>query len=154
MKQFNQFSEQGISLIEVMVALFVLAVGLLGVIALQAESIKLNQQAYASSQAMFLANDAAERLRTNVMVYKNNLVGDAPFAPALSDVIPNAELNEWRQQVADRVPQGTGTVEAVDGAVSQFRITITYNFQVLDNQKINDTDADVEEYEYVLFTQL
>lgn len=149
--------QAGVSLLEVLVALFVLAVGLLGVIALQAETIKLNQQAYGSTQAIFAANDGAERLRLNLAAYVDALPSEqklAPLTPALTDVLPTAEAEQWQTHVAAAVPGGTGKIEQVNGAGTDFKITITYTFDVLDNQKANANAADAESFEYVLYVSL
>ena len=56
----------GFTLIEVLIAMLVLAVGLLGLAGLQATSLKNNQSAYNRSQATQLAYDMADRMRANV----------------------------------------------------------------------------------------
>lgn len=58
-------NQNGSSLVEVMVALFVLAIGLLGILAMQSKSMQFNQSAHVYSQAVYLANDIAERIRMN-----------------------------------------------------------------------------------------
>ncbi|WP_086931189.1 type IV pilus modification protein PilV [Agarilytica rhodophyticola] len=73
--------QQGSSLIEVLVALFILAVGLLGVLAMQSRAVQLNQNAYLYSQAAVLANDLMEAMRTSPYIdalddYERNF-GDA-----------------------------------------------------------------------------
>jgi type IV pilus assembly protein PilV len=55
----------GFTLIEVLVAMLVLAVALLGLAGLQAASLKNNQSAYNRSQASQLAYDIADRMRAN-----------------------------------------------------------------------------------------
>lgn len=140
-----KYRQAGISLLEVLVALFVLAVGLLGVIAMQAESIKLNQQAYGSTQAIFAANDAAERMRVNMPA-----LSEADRAsPTVAKAFPG--IASWKTDVANSVPGGAGEVEKVGADGTEFKITITYIFSALDNQKLA---ADTETFEYVLFTTL
>ena len=56
----------GFTLIEVLVAMLVLAVGLLGLAGLQATSLRNNQSAYNRSQATQLAYDIADRMRANI----------------------------------------------------------------------------------------
>ena len=56
----------GFTLIEVLIAVVILAGGLLGLAALQATSLKNNQSAYNRSQATQLASDMADRVRANV----------------------------------------------------------------------------------------
>ena len=63
----------GFTLIEVLVALVVLAVGLLGLAALQVMSLKYNQTAYNRNQATVIANDLADRMRANASVTGNYL---------------------------------------------------------------------------------
>jgi type IV pilus assembly protein PilV len=56
---------KGISLVEAMVALVVLAIGMLGIAALHVESVKANRTALLRTQAVNLANDLADRIRAN-----------------------------------------------------------------------------------------
>jgi len=56
----------GFTLIEVLIAMLVLAVGLLGLAGLQATSLKNNQSAYNRSQATQLAYDMTDRIRSNL----------------------------------------------------------------------------------------
>jgi type IV pilus assembly protein PilV len=56
----------GFSLIETMVALFVLGVGLLGLAMLQATGMRFNTNSYSRTQATYLAYDMIEKMRTNV----------------------------------------------------------------------------------------
>ena len=58
-------SMQGFTLIEVLIAVLVLSIGLLGLASLQAASLKNNYGAYMRSQASILANDMADRIRSN-----------------------------------------------------------------------------------------
>lgn len=62
----------GFTLIEVMVALFVLALGLLGLAMLQTTSLKLNTNSYSRTQASFLAYDILDRIRANPTAFKND----------------------------------------------------------------------------------
>jgi len=60
------FKTTGFTLIEVLVAVVVLAGGLLGLAALQVTSLSSNQTAYNRSQATQLAYDIADRMRTHI----------------------------------------------------------------------------------------
>jgi len=55
----------GFTLLEVMISLLILSIGLLGIAALQANSLKTNHGAYQRTQAIFLAYDMMDRLRAN-----------------------------------------------------------------------------------------
>ena len=58
-------TQRGFSLLEVMITVFILAVGILGVSGMQLASLKGNQGAYHRSQANFLAADILDRMRAN-----------------------------------------------------------------------------------------
>jgi type IV pilus assembly protein PilV len=62
---------RGSSLIEVLIALLVLAIGLLGVLSLQANGLNSNQRAIFVSEAHYLANDMADR----IMAFGNTPAG-------------------------------------------------------------------------------
>ena len=148
----NFLWQSGVSLLEVLVALFVLAVGLLGVIALQAETIKLNQQAYGSTQAILAANDAAERMRVNLPAYVSTLSKaqqEQPLDLDRADLLNDAAYVEWQTMVTNAVPGGKGEIVEVDG--TEFKITITYSVDVLDNE---NKSTDSETIDYVLFTRM
>ena len=57
---------KGFSLIEVLVALLVLSIGLLGLAALQTTSLKYNTDSYTRTQATLLAYDIIDRMRSNL----------------------------------------------------------------------------------------
>lgn len=56
---------QGIGLIEVLISVFVLGIGLIGVSSMQVSSIKMNQGAYAQSQANIIMTEIFDRMRLN-----------------------------------------------------------------------------------------
>lgn len=76
--------EAGFSLIELLIALLVLAVGLLGMASLMMVSMKSNQSAAQRSQASWLAYDIIERMRLNT---DTSTTGNA-YLVAAGDAIP------------------------------------------------------------------
>lgn len=67
MKSRHPLRHSGFTLIEVMVALVILAVGLLGMASLMTRSQQSNESAYSRSQATLLAYDIIERMRANLV---------------------------------------------------------------------------------------
>lgn len=75
----NNAGQRGMSLIEVMVALLVLGIGVMGYAALQLRSVKMSEDTYARSQAMSIAQDAIERVRANVDGLKAEIEGSSTY---------------------------------------------------------------------------
>jgi len=66
----------GFTIMEVLVAMLVLTIGLMGVAGLQMRAQQFNYTAYFRSQATFLANDLMERIRINTDTTTGNNNGD------------------------------------------------------------------------------
>ena len=82
-------SQTGFSLVEVLVALFVLSIGLLGLAALQTTSLQYNTGSYFRTQATFLAYDIIDRMRAN------------------STAIADSDGNGYDQPASSNVASGT-----------------------------------------------
>lgn len=61
----------GYSLIEVMITMFILAIGLMGLAGLQARALNAEVEAASRGQALALANDLAERMGADLAAVKN-----------------------------------------------------------------------------------
>ena len=57
---------KGVTLIEVLVAIVITSIGILGFTSLQFLGLNSNQSAYYRSQASFIASDLSERMRANI----------------------------------------------------------------------------------------
>lgn len=82
-RQLTRRSNGGFTLVEMLVALIVMSVGMLGIAALYIESMKSNRGASLRTQAVALAYDMADRIRAN------RLAG-AQYALALGAAPPPA----------------------------------------------------------------
>lgn len=60
--------QSGVSLIEVLISMFVLAVGILGVVSLQAVSVKSGVTSTHNARAQMMTDDLVNRLNANVIV--------------------------------------------------------------------------------------
>ncbi|MEO4047228.1 type IV pilus modification protein PilV [Pseudomonas sp. CAU 1711] len=58
-------SQSGVTLLEVMIAVFISAIGVLGAAALQLNALKYTNSAVYTSQASFIAYDILDRIRAN-----------------------------------------------------------------------------------------
>lgn len=61
----SRAGEKGFGMIEVLVAILVLAIGVLGFAGLQARAVQASGESYYRTQAMSIAQDLAERFRVN-----------------------------------------------------------------------------------------
>lgn len=127
----------GFTLLEVLVAMIIMAGGLLGLAGLQATSLKNNQTAYNRSQATQLAYDMADRMRANrtyakTVTNNNYLLTTKPTegvdgclssedGGCTTAQMATNDIFEWNQAVADALPGGTGTV-TVAGNVFTIRV--------------------------------
>lgn len=111
---------RGFSLLEVMIALLIFSLGLLGLGSLIAVSVKTNHSAYLRTQASFLAQSMADRMRANPAgVWKAAYDGDGypksgtPSTCAsgcsYSDVVLRDQLL-WSQQMTDLLPAPTASI--------------------------------------------
>ena len=94
---------RGFTLVEVLIALIVLSIGLLGIAAMYVETLRANRSALSRTQAIALASDLADRIRAN-RVPANNYTGTGVNAQAIAD------LAAWEDSVADQLPGGDGIV--------------------------------------------
>lgn len=65
MKPFAHGRQAGYLMIEVLITMFILAVGLLGVVGLQARAEQAETDSYQRTQALILAQDIADRISAN-----------------------------------------------------------------------------------------
>ena len=115
---YSKLSKQkGFSLIEVMVAFFVLAGGILGMSSLMANSVKGNQSAYYRTQAVTLAQDMAGRMRANREENYNYSTGGGAGAGGCygnnacnSAALAADDYGEWEALVTGSLPLGEGVI--------------------------------------------
>jgi len=115
--------QRGFSLVEVLVALIVLSVGLLGIAAMYVETLRANRDALVRTQAIALASDLADRIRSN-RIPANNYSGTGVNDRAIAD------LADWTTAVATQLPGGAGTVRFRAGTTTtpaQYMIEVAWN---------------------------
>jgi type IV pilus assembly protein PilV len=104
---------RGFTLIEVLIAVLIMALGSLSLAALQATSLRNNHQAYLRTQATLLANEIIDRMRTNkagLATAAYDLAAAAAVQGCTNDSgcstveMAQHDLWEWRQSVARLLP--------------------------------------------------
>lgn len=136
----------GFTLIEVLIAMVVLAIGLLGLAGLQATSLRNNQSAYNRSQATQLAYDIADRMRANVAGKTTYTTGTATTtatclttAGCTKEEMAENDLKEWNDAIIATLPSGTGTI-----TISAGIYTITINWDDNRDGSVNNSDPNFQ----------
>lgn len=124
---------QGLTLVEVLVALVILSIGILGLASLQTASLSFNAVAAQTSQATVLAYDMADRMRANLPAaqggaYDIAVQNPAPAcaAPATVGTVAQQDISAWRMALACRLPQGTGSITR-PGGLSTVVLTVQWD---------------------------
>lgn len=124
----------GFTLVEVLVALVVMAVGLLGIAGLYVEGLRAGRTAVYRSAAVTLASDMADRIRANP---GGNYAGAGPGANnacvnGAADCSPDALAQDdwwrWLNDMNRRLPAGATASVAVEPLppVTQYVITVSW----------------------------
>lgn len=121
-------SQQGASLIEVLVAIVILSIGLLGLAGLQVTSVQSNYSAYYRSQATLLAYDLGDRMRANrTAALASSSDGGFPVSSsshAVSGTQAAKDKAEWLNSLALQLPDGTGMIEKTG---NRLQISVQWN---------------------------
>ncbi len=135
--------QSGFTLIEVLVAVLIVSVGVLGVAGLQLLSLQNNTSAMFRTQAIQGAYDILDRARANSDQDYSLAMDAAPGGGpdcAAQDCSPlqmrNYDLREWREALAAVLPEGGGSVVVTGGAM-----TVTVRWQ--DTRNPNAAPLDV-----------
>lgn len=113
---------RGFTFVELLMAVLVLGIGLVGVAGLQSVALGMNYGSYLRSQATVLAGDVADRMRANPVGVGNGAydMGSAASATETTDCktttgcsvgeLAEHDLFEWTQRVQAVLPSGNAIV--------------------------------------------
>lgn len=119
----RRHSNSGFTMLEVLISIVILAFGLLGIAGLQVFALANSQNASQRLTATALANDMADRLKTNMggvdsgsynapnlSSYKSRSGCTAVGANCTPEEAATNDLFEWQNMVAANLPNGVGIV--------------------------------------------
>lgn len=161
-------AHKGFTLIEILVAVLVMAVGLLGLAALQVAGLRNNQTAYLRTHATHLAHVMSDRMRANLLGVQagsyNNQTGTTDDCDDATDdagagktctisEMAGYDLKMWTDELAQQLPGGEGTVcldstptDGTPDAPACDGNGITYAIKVFWNEKApGSTDGEGED---------
>lgn len=158
----NSHKQQGLSMIEVLVALFILAIGIMGQMAMQMTSLSSSQSSYYRSQAASIANDFADRIRLNadgaqdpnvnyddVTIDAANTHNKPQCGSSGCDLANQVRLDiyEIQQNLKASIPSGGLTLKRLDISTTPiYRITINWSAEdragLVNSDEINQLIVD------------
>lgn len=115
-------ASSGFTLLEVLVALLILAIGLLGLAGLQFSALRGNTQSYERSQALALINELFDRMRAHRVSAAEGRFNLEPFedrgspadceqAPCTPEEAAEFELAQWLQRLSETLPGATASIQ-------------------------------------------
>ena len=146
--------QRGFTLLEVLIAVLVLSIGLLGVMALQANMLSYSHSAYLTSLASVKALDLEERMRANRGVAEDYVFGDGQLSSmaddnaGLCDECTEDQLKEydqavWSQSVLDLFPSN------VDADLEEDDGVYTLNIRWVERERsLESADSDEIDFSY------
>lgn len=125
-------SARGASLIEVLVAVLILAIGLLGVAALQAAALRNGQSALGRTQAVVQAYAMLDAMRANPTAARGNNYNKAktctiPAVPTEGATLVDNDWSSWMKGLHDTMGASASTCGQVACASNVCTITITWD---------------------------
>jgi type IV pilus assembly protein PilV len=115
--------QRGFSLVEVLIALVIMSVGMLGIAGLYVQSMQAGRTSMFRHHAVTLAGDVADRIRANPTagaVYMGGGMDGGCVAQGVDCSEPDMATHDiflWAQQATDTLPNGQVQI-TFDGAVT------------------------------------
>jgi type IV pilus assembly protein PilV len=123
----------GFSLIEVLIALIVMSVGMLGIAGLYVHGMQAGRTSLFRHHAITLAGDVADRIRANpdaAAAYEgagaDNGCVDGGVNCSPEQMAAN-DIDLWQQQADATLPDGQVAVEYVAAVPSTYRVTVSWS---------------------------
>ncbi len=126
--------QYGFNLVEVLIALIIMSIGMLGIAGLYVNSLQAGRTSMFRQQAITLAGDVADRIRANPTAGTayTEAGGDKSCVSATADCsaedMAANDIFLWSQQAAESLPGGTvGITRNTTPFPVEYTITITWN---------------------------
>lgn len=146
----------GFTLVEVLVALVVLSVGLLGIAGMITTALRTNDGAYLRTEANIMAYSMLDRMRTNRDAatqsdYDSSMGTASSTAPTTclgtsadctSSQMATWDIYEWKKELAGNLPSGQGSIATKLDASGVVEVTITVQWNAARaEQALSNTSA-------------
>lgn len=156
----NPLANRGVSLIEALVALLVLALGVMGMAGIQTRTLVESRTTNARSVAVMMADDLLDRMQANATVRVTNPATN-PYIVGFNDTLTTADcisstcngtqlaqfdLQQWKTQLSQLLPGGNARVFRSTTDPAQFGVLIGWNSTQAKNEGIATTTAEATAY--------
>lgn len=135
--------QAGFSMIEVLIAVLILAVGLLGLGSLQIAGVQNNHSAYQRSQATLLSAEITDAMRANrwgaINGRYNGVYEDVPDP---GTTIAESDVSTWMSNMRASLPGSEATINVSDTGEVEVRI------RWLDERSEETEEAQEREFEF------
>lgn len=116
MHHFAEFTgtrrqQRGIALLEVLIAFFVLSIGLLGLAGMQIKAVQFNQASYQRSQAMALSYDMLDRMRLNRSSVAASYNTGGWLSTFSAGGLAATDKSQWLAAISGNLPGGQGSID-------------------------------------------
>lgn len=121
--------QRGVSLIEVLVAVMIFSIGLVGLAGLLIMATRSNQAAYLRTQVTFLAHNMADRMSANPMAVWDGSYNSTGYpvattvttkcdnsSPCTPDNLATHDMQMWSSQLAAFLPNATAKIKCDNSA--------------------------------------
>lgn len=110
-------NQQGVTLVEAMIALLVISIGLLGIASLQLTAMNQNTSSLNHSQAVWYAYNMSDRIRSNISEFvnydgidtSNGYAQDCMSTACTTGQMVTADAADWANMVSS-LPGGRGMI--------------------------------------------
>lgn len=136
MREMTIRKQGGLTLVEVLVVLVIMAIGLMGIAGLQATGVRQTTGAGFKTQAMFLAQDMIERIRANrvaILPNEDSLINLAPYAKTSGGAFPTAAVAACKTAV------GCTPAEMAQSDLFEWEQAIRHSLPVTNDEITDDT---------------
>lgn len=125
----TQGRQAGYTLLEVLIALLVFSIGLLGLAAMLVSAVRGNHQAYYRTQAVYTASAMAEGMRSNLAGVNDSAYDTDGFinsSPAQGCTVCTAaqvaerDLNNWTAMASQRLPNAAINIQCESDSTMSF----------------------------------
>ncbi len=128
-KKFNK----GFTLLEVMISVFVLSIGLLGLAGLQLTSLKHGHSAFLRSQATLHAYSILDDIRANQVNIADYAIALSATSSGQAGLAKN-DVDAWLANLGNELPSGDGSV-----VVAARRVTVNVQWSDRDSASTTKT---------------